>query len=178
MSYETDKLDFTQSLLKAFQQEDESVIYKKGELLTAEGEVENNLYFIEEGAVKVFYQSELIENIIRLGYNGSMLNSLSSFFNRKPSELFIEAIRETRVKVLKRNKVVEIIEGSSGYSQFLETILVQQLDREIDLMHDSPQQRLTRVLARSPHLFQHVPLKYIASYLRMSPETLSRIRKS
>lgn len=177
MNEETNKLNLTQNLLEAFNGTD-SIEYKKGHVLTAEGEIENNLYFIEEGAIKIYYQSELGEHIVRLGYNDSILNSLSSFFNRKPSELFIETIRESKVKTLKRKSVMDIISQSQGYSGFLEDLLVQQLDREIDLLHDSPLQRLERVLKRSPTLFQHVPLKYIASYLRMSPETLSRIRNS
>lgn len=178
MNKEIDKLDFTQNLLKAFLVSSSKKSFKKGQFLTMEGEIENNLYQIEDGAVKAYYQSELGENIIRLGYNGSILNSLSSFLNGKPSELFIETIRETKVKILKRSEVMNIIESSQGYSAFLEAILIQQLDREIDLLLDSPLQRLERVLKRSPQLFQYVPLKYIASYLRMSPETLSRIRNS
>jgi nitrogen-specific signal transduction histidine kinase len=65
-----------------------------------------------------------------------------------------------------------------GYIQLLETLVTQQIDREIDLLITSPTERLRRVLERSPNLFQQVPLKYIASYLRMKPETLSRIRNS
>lgn len=177
MNKERNKSRVTQSLFEAF---DGAVSreYKKGHIFTAEGEVENNLYFIEDGAVKIYYQSELAEHIVRLGYNGSILNSLSSFLNTKPSELFIETIRESKVKTLKRKQVIDILSQSQGYPEFLEGLLIQQLDREIDLLHDLPLQRLERVLKRSPTLFQHVPLKYIASYLRMSPETLSRIRNS
>lgn len=178
MNKKINELDFPQNLMIAFQESDITKSYKKGQFLTMEGNVELNLFLIENGAVKIYYQSELDENIIRLGYDGSILNSLSSFLNGAPSELNIEAIRETKVKVLKRSVVMKIAEESVGYSQFLETVLIQQLDREIDLLLDSPSQRLERVLKRSPHLFQHIPLKYIASYLRMSPETLSRIRNS
>jgi CRP/FNR family transcriptional regulator, anaerobic regulatory protein len=60
----------------------------------------------------------------------------------------------------------------------LETLLTQQIEREVDLLTASPTERLSRVLKRSPNLFQEVPLKYIANYLRMTPETLSRIRNS
>lgn len=169
--------NFTSNLLKAFESIS-GVNFKKGEILTNEGTIENNLYFIEDGAVKIFYQSELNEHIIRLGYNGSILNSMSSFFSQEPSELVIEALRESKVKILKRSEVMKIVAESSGYQEFLETVLIQQLEREIDLLQDSPSQRLERVLKRSPQLFQFVPLKYIASYLRMTPETLSRIRKS
>lgn len=177
MKEDIDKLTFTENLLKAFEQTT-SIVYKKGHILTTEGSIENSLYFIEDGAVKIYYQSELNEHIIRLGYNGSIFNSLSSFFTQKPSELVIETLRETKVKVLKRLEIMDIVSLSDGYLNFLENLLVQQLEREIDILQDSPSKRLERVLKRSPQLFQHIPLKYIASYLRMTPETLSRIRKS
>ncbi|MCY7291948.1 MAG: Crp/Fnr family transcriptional regulator, partial [Ferruginibacter sp.] len=64
------------------------------------------------------------------------------------------------------------------YLFLMENLVTQQIDREIDLLITSPAERLKRVLARSPNLFQEIPLKYIASYLRMKPETLSRIRNS
>lgn len=178
MNPKINTLDFTYQIMQAFEHTSKVKIYKKGEFLLQEGEVENNLYFIENGAVKIFYLSEYEEKIIRLGYNGSMLNSMSSFLNKSPSELYVEAIRQTKVKVLSRAVIEDIVEHSENYPQFLETVLVQQLDREVDLLIDSPAKRLERVLKRSPNLFQHVPLKYIASYLRMKPETLSRVRKS
>jgi hypothetical protein len=61
------------------------------------------------------------------------------------------------------------------YIQLLELFSVQQMEREIDLLTTSPAERIARVRERSPQLFQEVPLKYIASYLRMTPETLSRM---
>ena len=178
MNNRIDQLAFTQNLLQAFQEKAETKFFKKGEYLTQEGIIENNLYFIEDGAVKVYYQSEFNETTIRLGYNGSIINSLSSFYSKSPSELAIEAIRETKTQVLSRSTIEEVVASSTGYTEFLELLLVQQLEREIDLLHDSPVARLERVLRRSPQLFQYVPLKHIASYLRMSAETLSRIRKS
>lgn len=177
MKNQIGKLDFLHNISVAFK-ESEAISFKKGEILTREGSIENNLFFIEDGAVKIYYQSELNEHIIRLGYNGSVLNSLTSFLTQTPSELVIEVIRETKVKTLKRSQVVNIIENSTGYEKFLEKLVTEQLEREIDLLQDSPNKRLERVLKRSPHLFQHIPLKYIATYLKMSPETLSRIRNS
>lgn len=177
MNEQISKLEFIHSISEAFKGT-EAVTLKKGDILTREGTIENNLFFIEDGAVKIYYQSELSEHIIRLGYNGSILNSLTSFFKQTPSELIIEVIRESKVKILKRSQVIDIIENSTGYDKFLEKLITEQLDREIDLLQDSPIKRLERVLKRSPHLFQHIPLKYIAIYLRMSPETLSRIRNS
>jgi CRP-like cAMP-binding protein len=154
----------------------------KGEFLIREGEVEKNLYYIESGAVRVIHLTELEEQTIRLGYEGSFINSLSSYIKQTPSEFFIEAIRKTEVKVIPKEQVTRLVHESPenlvAYNQLMEILVTQQIEREIDLLTESPTERLKRVLDRSPNVFQHVPLKYIASYLRMTPETLSRIRNS
>jgi hypothetical protein len=64
------------------------------------------------------------------------------------------------------------------WGKILENLAVQQLEREIDLLKNSPKERYERVLKRSPQLFQEIPNRHIANYLRMSPETLSRLKKS
>jgi CRP-like cAMP-binding protein len=86
------------------------------------------------------------------------------------------------LQVISREKLYQLVnENETSLKQYillLETLITQQIDREIDLLITSPSERLNRVLSRSPNLFQEIPLKYIASYLRMKPETLSRIRNS
>ena len=59
----------------------------------------------------------------------------------------------------------------------VDSIMAAQIEREIDILTNSPKERYLRVLKRSPQLFQEIPNKHIASYLRMSPETLSRMKK-
>jgi CRP-like cAMP-binding protein len=174
--------DFTRKLINSFENAAEQKVISKGQLLIKEGEVEKNLYFVRSGAIRVFYLSEFEEQTVRFGYEGSFINSLSSFIKGKPSEFYIQAIRKTTVKSISKEKLQALVnedsESLKQYIQLLETLVTQQIDREIDLLITSPVERLNRVLQRSPNLFQHVPLKYIASYLRMTPETLSRIRNS
>lgn len=64
------------------------------------------------------------------------------------------------------------------WDQILEQLILQQMEREKDILTTSPIKRYQRVLQRSPQLFQKIPNKHIASYLKMSPETLSRLKKS
>jgi len=66
----------------------------------------------------------------------------------------------------------------SFYLTSLEQLAAQQMERELDLLTSSPHERMQRVLKQSPQVFQEIPAKYIASYLRMTPETLSRILNS
>ena len=173
---------FTEKLLDSIRESGEERTFSKGDFLLKEGQVERNLYFIESGAIRIFHLYELEEQTIRFGYEGSITTSLSSFLQGKPSEFYMEAIRKTTVRLISKEKLMELVTESEesliGYSSFLEMVISQQIEREIDLLTISPTDRLRRVLERSPNLFQQIPLKYIASYLRMKPETLSRIRNS
>lgn len=159
-----------------------SKTFLKGDYIIKQGQVEESLYYIESGAVRVFHVTEFEEQTIRFGYQGSMITSLASFITGNPSDLYIESLRKTTVRIIPRKKLYEFVNASaehqSQYIHLLEGLIVQQMEREVDLLTQSPTKRLERVLARSPNLFQEIPLKYIASYLRMTPETLSRIRNS
>ncbi len=174
--------NFIQKLLNAFNEFARQKIVAKKEFLTREGQIEKNIFYIETGAVRVFRLSGAEEQTIRFGYPGSFINSLYSFIKETPSDFYIEAIRKTTVRIMQKESFLKLAyensESLMQYTQLLENLVTQQIEREIDLLTDSPSERLHRVLSRSPNLFQQIPLKYIASYLRMSPETLSRIRNS
>lgn len=76
------------------------------------------------------------------------------------------------------NFVESSAENTKIWHLILGDLIIQQMERERDILTSSPLKRYKRVLKRSPQLFQEIPNKYIASYLRMTPETLSRIKKS
>jgi len=173
---------FLQQLINLFEEKNNKKVLEKGNFLIQEGQIETNIYYIKKGAVRVFHLTDAEEQTIRFGYDGSIINSLSSFIQESPSEFYLDAVRKSTVLVLSKNDLTELVnvtvENTKAYNTFLEVVITQQIERELDLLTISPSQRLERVLKRSPNLFQQVPLKYIASYLRMTPETLSRVRKS
>lgn len=155
--------------------------YERNEFILTEGKVENNIYVIKSGAVRAFLLTDIEELTIRFGYAGSIINSLASFIKKEPSQLYIQALRITKLAVIPRNHFEKVIAKNNdnllAYNKLIESVLAEQIEREIDLLTQSPTERLHRVLARSPHLFQEIPNKYIANYLRMTPETLSRLLK-
>lgn len=156
--------------------------YSRGQSLIATGSVERNIYYIRRGAVRAVYNQDGQEFNIRFGYKGSIITSLPSFFDGSPSQIRIEALRKTTVQLLDRERYLQWLRsqanGMQMYAQQLEELISQLMEREMDLLIQSPAERLQRVLARSPQLFQEIPAYHIANYLRMTPETLSRLRKS
>jgi CRP-like cAMP-binding protein len=121
------------------------------------------------------------EQVIRFGYKENLIVALDSFLTGKPSVFFIQAIKKTVLKVITKEQIDDFLKAESSmilWTKILENLVVQQLEREIDILTNSPKERYQRVLKRSPQLFQEIPNKHIANYLRMSPETLSRLKKS
>ena len=160
----------------------EQKTFKRNEFICKKGAIERNLYLVIDGAIRAYYFDGEEEQSIRFGYKNSVINSMQSFFYQEPSEIEVQALRETQVLVLKHRDYTAFIESSESamkaHIQVMNLLTLSMLEREMDLMIKSPKTRYERVLKRSPQLFQEIPLKYIASYLRMTPETLSRLRKS
>lgn len=161
---------------------DETIDLKRKAYLKVAGSTDTNIYFIEEGALRIFVIDEFEEHTIRFGYKNNIVAALDSYISEAPSEMYIQALKATVVKRVSKEKYNRFIQSDRKWQErwqlLLEQLVYQQIVRERDLLTSSPMHRYQRVLARSPQLFQEVPHKYIASYLRMSAETLSRLQKS
>jgi CRP-like cAMP-binding protein len=159
-----------------------SITLNRHEYLVVSGSTDTRLYFIESGSVRVFMPDEEEEQTIRFGYRNSFILALDSFLTGRPTDTSIQAIRKTQLKMVPKEVflpfMMQDVDHMRLWQQLLEMLVLQCLEREKDILTVSPKERYRRVFERSPQLFQEVPARYIASYLRMTPETLSRIRKS
>ncbi len=157
------------------------IIVARNEFLSVKGSIDTNVYYIESGSLRIFVLDDYEEQTIRFGYKGSLIVSLDSFLTNKPSNFFIQAIKKTVIKVITKQQMDTFLKTDTNsvlWATILENLVLQQLEREVDILTSSPKERYHRVLKRSPQLFQEIPNKYIANYLRMSAETLSRLKKS
>lgn len=160
---------------------DKTITIERNEFLKVKGSVDRNLYYVESGSLRIFVLDNYEEQIIRFGYKENLIASLDSFLTGKPSELYIQAIKKSVIKVIPKEQIDNFLKTESNqnlWTKILENLVIQQMEREIDILTNSPKERYERVLRRSPLLFQEIPHRHIANYLRMSTETLSRLKKS
>lgn len=153
----------------------------RNEYLKVKGSIDTNVYYVESGSLRIFVLDNYEEQTIRFGYKDNLIVSLDSFLTGRPSDFYIQAIKKTTVHIITKQQVDDFLLTDSNktlWVSMLENLLVQQMEREVDILTSSPKERYERVLKRSPQLFQEIPLRHIANYLRMSAETLSRLRKS
>lgn len=161
---------------------EKEIVLKRNEFLKIGGTTDTNIYYISEGSLRIYIAESGQEQIIRFGYQNDLIVSLDSFLTGKPSDFYIQAIKKTTVNIISKMAFFEFIDSREEYlklwASILENLVLQQIERERDLLISSVNERYSRVLSRSPKLFQEIPHKYIANYLRMTPETLSRLKKS
>ena len=154
----------------------------RNQYLKVRGSIDTNIYYVEEGSLRIFVIDEEEEHTIRFAYQSNFVAALDSFITEKPSDLYIQALKKSVIKVVPKKPFMNLIFSSEEnlrlWHVIMEQLVLQQMERERDLLTSSPSERYHRVLERSPQLFQEIPHRHIASYLRMTPETLSRIKKS
>lgn len=156
--------------------------YKKGEHIIEEGEIQKFNVFVLKGCIRTYFKSEDgKERTTRFAEEGEWTGDLESLRNQKPTHQNLQALEDTEIITLSREnweyvygKFAWMVELHATKQQKTATYLTQHIGT---LLNDSPEANYQRLLSERPTLVQRVPQYYVASYLGISPETLSRVRK-
>lgn len=168
-----DELDVLEGLLVP-------VKYGKGEKILQEGEVCKNISYIEKGLIRQFYFKNGKEVTEHLGVDHTIFMCIESLFKEEPTRLQVEALEPTLVYCLPKAKLeaaaMRNVNIQMLYRKILEESLIQSQIHADLVRFESAPNRYKRLCELSPQVVLRAPLTYIANYLQMTPETLSRIR--
>ena len=151
----------------------------KDEILVKPGDVCNAIYFTIAGAVYQYnYIDEFQENVIDLHLDHEWFLNDNSFISQKPSVSFIKAYTDSKILELNIESLHYLIGKSPAFLQLGR--IFEQATSRVRLFDNrlTPTQKYQHILDHRPDLIQKFPLKCIASYLKITPETLSRVRES
>lgn len=155
-------------------------LLEKNQHFLQEGEVCKTIAFIEKGSVRLYYalgERDICKDFL---FENAIIGSLASFFSQTPSMLHVAALEETYILEMSYQDVMHLYDSYPSWQKLGRIIAQDQFvkseRREASLLKDSPEIRYKNLIEEHPKVFKRVPLQYIASYLGITPETLSRYR--
>ncbi|MBF1482085.1 Crp/Fnr family transcriptional regulator [Prevotella pallens] len=154
--------------------------FAKGEMILKEGEVCENIYYIEHGLVRQFYFKNGKQITEHLGEDRTIFMCIESLFREEATKLQVEAIEPTTVYALPKLRLEQVALHNVNiqilYRKILEeSLIISQVHADL-VRFETAQDRYKKMCKLSPQVILRAPLVYIASYLQMTPETLSRVR--
>ena len=154
--------------------------YPKGARILDEGEVCQSIYWIVKGLVRQFYFKNNKELTEYMATENTICMSIESLFHETPSHQIIQALEPTILFEIPmhelENAAIKSVNIQMLYRKILEESLIISQQRADMLRFESAQDRYQKLVKSTPQLVLRAPLVYIASYLQMTPETLSRVR--
>lgn len=170
-----DELDILESILV-------SQKYAKGEMILKEGEICRQFLYIDKGLVRQFYFKHGKEVTEHLGQEHTIVMCIESLFKEEPTRLQVEALEPTIVYALPKADLERVAMHNVNiqilYRKILEeSLIISQIHADL-VRFETAQDRYKKLCKLCPQVVLRAPLVYIASYLQMTPETLSRVRAS
>lgn len=168
-----DELDILESIIIPMR-------FNRGEMILKEGEVCKNIYYLDKGLIRQFYYKNNKELTEHLGDDHSIFMCIESLFREQPTHLQVEALENSSVYALPKHKLEEVALHNVNiqilYRKILEeSLMISQVHADL-VRFETAQDRYRKMCKLSPQVVLRAPLVYIASYLQMTPETLSRVR--
>lgn len=145
------------------------------------GKVENHLSYIESGAVRYYVPKLEQELTFGFSFAGEFMSAYDSFLSRSPSRCIIQTLMPTVLWRISHDDLQEVYQNSTVGNTVgryaAEGLFLKKAKRELALLEESAEERYLKLFEERPELIREIPLKYIASYIGITPQALSRIRK-
>ena len=155
--------------------------YEKDDHILRVGQTEKYLYFIEKGIVRSYLERRESEVTVEFSFQETIFSSYASFLTQTPSLVDVQAITDLVIwrvgyadlqKIYADSNIGNLIGRVAS-----ELLFIEKSNRELALLCKTAEERYLDLINEHPELIQNIPLKYIASYIGITPQALSRIRK-
>ena len=170
-----DELDILESILVPMR-------FSRGEKIVDQGDVCDSIYYVDRGMVREYYFKNHKEVTEYIAVDGNIFMCIESLFREEPSQLIAESLETSYVYALPKKRLEEVALHNVNIQILYRKILEESLiisQRKADLLRfESAKDRYRKFCKLNPKMIMKAPLVYIASYLQMTPETLSRVRAS
>lgn len=168
------ELDFIQKTIPV-------VHYPKNEIILNEGTIADTIYFVLKGCVRLFYQIEGTDKTAFFYTEGKFLCAGESYTYNIPAQENFQALEDTSLLLFNKQNLDLLMQRSPKYELIariaVENELITSQQIIASFVTKSPEERYIELITNNKELFQRVPQQYIATFLGISPETLSRIKK-
>ncbi|MDR0430450.1 MAG: Crp/Fnr family transcriptional regulator [Tannerellaceae bacterium] len=153
---------------------------KKNETLLREGEISDQMYFVQSGLIRQFYYKNGRDLTEHFACENNIFINIESYLLQEPTKLLIEALEPAVLYGIPYRQVSVLMDEYPDvgvlYRRFMELILIGIQQKIDSFRFETANERYHRLLRERPEIVKRAPLVHIASYLLMSPETLSRVR--
>lgn len=153
--------------------------FKKGEHIIAPGQIQRHLYFVRAGVQMCHFEKDTKTHVIAFTYPPNLCALPESFSQQKPSKYYYTSITDSEIQYLTFDNLqhlyTEFQNIETLFRKINEKLLVGMLSLHLEFRSMSIEERFTTFCGRSPHLFQQVPHKYIASYLGIDATNFSKL---
>jgi len=173
--------ELTKSILSTFAPILRSMVCNKGQILHEENTICNELFLVKRGILRAYYHLEGRDITAHFALENDAITAPDGFISRKRSRYNIEVLESGEVWVVNHHDLEEFLEEHAAYERlarkFTEQIYMDLLERVEGLVFWSAREKYEALVEKYPRITQRVNLGHIASYLNITQETLSRIRK-
>lgn len=156
-------------------------VFNKNAIITRQGETESYLSFIETGIVRFYIPDNENELTFNFSFEKEFTCAYDSFLTQTPSDYELQALTETvvwQISYADLQKIYAQTKVGNYLGRFAsEELFLSKSQRELSLLKHNAKERYLKLFTEQPNILKFIPLKYIASYIGITPQGLSRIRR-
>lgn len=145
-----------------------------------EGEISKHIHFVKKGCLRQWFNKDGKDITIQFFFEGQAVASMESFIGNKPSMFSIESIETSQIVSVTKKTFNELLKTNpvmkEGFQDYIFQRFLNYAQLFVSRIKDSPRERYEDMLKNHPEIIKRIPQHYIASYLGITPISLSRIR--